>query len=141
MRAVGGLIIAYASLGVLWPFAPMHLRETLAAGGGTASDTLHIVLSIMTVFLMLLAIGVAAVAFGTRFRFYFIASLVFLVAFGGLTFLDAPRIAVNLPTPWIGVWERIDIAVFLLWVVVLSVTLLRMRDTAAVTDRRNPMAA
>jgi len=141
VRVVGGLIIAYASLGFLWPFAPMHLRGTLAAGGGTASDNLHIVLSIVTVFLMLLAIGVAAVAFGTRFRFYSIASLVLLVAFGGLTFLAAPRIAANLPTPWIGVWERIDIGVFLLWVVVLAVTLMRRRDTEAATGRRDPLAA
>jgi hypothetical protein len=117
------------------------IRETLAAGGGTASDTRHIVLSILTVFLMLLAIGVAAVAFGTRFRFYSIASLVLLVVFGALTFLDAPRIAANLPTPWIGVWERINIGVFLLWVVVLAATLLRMRDTAAASGRRDSLAA
>ena len=30
------------------------------------------------------------------------------------------RIAANLPTPWIGVWERINLGVFLLWVVVLA---------------------
>jgi len=141
VRVVGGLILAYASLGVLWPFAPMHLRETLAAGGGTASDTLHIVLSVGTVFLMLLAIGVAAVAFGTRFRNYSIGSLVLLVVFGVLTFLDAPKISANLPTPWIGVWERINIGVFLLWVVVLATTLLRVKDAAAATDRRDPLAA
>src|SRR4051812_36484115 len=35
LRIVGGLVGAYGSLGLLWPFAPMHLRETLAAGGGT----------------------------------------------------------------------------------------------------------
>jgi hypothetical protein len=37
---VGGLILAYASLGLLWPFAAMHQREVLAAGGGTLSDTM-----------------------------------------------------------------------------------------------------
>jgi hypothetical protein len=141
VRVVGALIIAYASLGVLWPFAPMHLRETLAAGGSTPSDTLHIVLSSVTVVLMLLAVGFAAAAFGPRFRFYSIASLVLLVAFGALTFLDAPRIATNLPTPWVGVWERIDIGVFLVWVVVLAVTLLRVRDTAAATGRGDSLAA
>jgi hypothetical protein len=36
-----------------------------------------------------------------------------------------PRIAANLPTPWVGVWERINIGAFLLWVVVLAVALLR----------------
>src|SRR5580765_5077637 len=63
LRIVGPLIIAYGSLGILWPFAPMHLRETLAAGGGTLSDTMHLVLASVTVLLMLLAISFAAAAF------------------------------------------------------------------------------
>jgi hypothetical protein len=42
-----------------------------------------------------------------------------------LTGMDGPRIAANLPTPWVGVWERICIGVFMLWVVVLAVALLR----------------
>jgi hypothetical protein len=37
VRIVGGLLVAYGALGVLWPFAPMHLRDTLAAGGSTLS--------------------------------------------------------------------------------------------------------
>src|SRR5215208_5812332 len=45
LRIVGGLLVAYGSLGLLWPFAPMHQREVLAAGGGTLSDTLHVVLA------------------------------------------------------------------------------------------------
>jgi len=141
LRIAGGLILAYGSLGVLWPFAPMHLRETLAAGGGTLSDTMHLVLASATVFLMLLAIGAAAAAFGTRFRVYSLATLAILAAFGALTFLDAPRLAANLPTPWIGVWERINVGVFLLWVVVLATTLLRVKNSAAATDRRDPLAA
>jgi hypothetical protein len=47
------------------------------------------------------------------------------VAFGVLTFRDAPRLSTNQPTPLIGVWERINIAVFLLWVIVLAIALLR----------------
>src|SRR4249919_509578 len=98
LHVVGASIAAYGSLGVLWPFAPMHLRETLAAGGGTLSDTMHLVLASVTVLLMLLAISFAAAAFGTRFRVYCLATLAILTAFGALTFLDAPRIAANLPT-------------------------------------------
>ena len=128
LRIVGGLIVAYGALGIIWPFAPMHLREVLAAGGSTRSDTLHLVLGGGTVVLMLLAIAFGAPAFGRRFRLYSIASLVILVAFGALTFLDAPRVAANQHTPWIGVWERINIGVFLLWVVVLAIALLGVRD-------------
>jgi hypothetical protein len=58
-----------------------------------------------------------------------------------LTTLNAPRIGANLPTPWVGVWERINIGVFLLWVVVLAMTLLRVQDTAAVTGRQGARAA
>jgi hypothetical protein len=141
LRAVGGSIMAYGVLGLAWPFAPMHLREALAAGGGTLSDTMHIVLASVTVPLMLLAIGFGATAFGKRFRLYSIASLVILVTFGAMTFVDAPSVAANLPTPWIGVWERINVGVFLLWVVVLAVGLLRAGGTASMTRHRNTVAA
>jgi Protein of unknown function (DUF998) len=141
LRIAGGLIVAYGALGLIWPLAPMHLRETLAAGGGTLSDTMHIVLASVTVTLMLLAIAVGAAACGKRFRLYSIASLVILVVFGALTFWDSPGIAVNLPTPWIGVWERINIGVFLLWVVVLATALLRARDRVSMTGHRDGMAA
>jgi hypothetical protein len=65
----------------------MHQREVLAAGGGTLSDTMHVVLGGVKVFLMFLAIGFGATGFGKRFRLYSIASIVVLLAFGGLTFL------------------------------------------------------
>ena len=125
VRTVGGLILAYASLGLLWPFAAMHQREVLAAGGGTLSDTLHLALGGVTVFLMFLTIGFGAAAFGTQFRRYSIATVVLLLTFGALTFLEAPRLQASLPTPWIGLWERIDISLFLLWVVVLAARLLQ----------------
>ncbi|MGH9201517.1 MAG: hypothetical protein ACRD2A_09790 [Vicinamibacterales bacterium] len=99
----------------------MHLRGTEF----TLTDTLHIVWSIVTVLLMMLAIGFGAAAFGKRVRLYSIATVVILVVCGALTGIDAPRIAANLPTPWVGVWERINIGVWLLWVVVLAIALLR----------------
>ncbi len=141
LRIVGGLVFVYGALGLVWPFAPMHLRETLAAGGGTLSDTMHIVLASVTVMLMLLAMAFAAATRARRFRLYSIASLMVLVVFGALTFLDAPGIAANLPTPWIGVWERINIGVFLLWVVVVATALLRTGDTASMAHRRAAAAA
>jgi len=141
LRVVGSLIVAYGALGLAWPFAPMHLRETLAAGGGTWSDTMHIALATVTVVLMLITIGFGAAALGTRFRLYSIASLVILGACGVLTFIDAPGIAANLPTPWIGVWERINVGVFLLWMAMLAMMLLRVRDAVGVTGRRQAKAA
>jgi hypothetical protein len=42
-----------------------------------------------------------------------------------MTSLEAELIATNSPTPWIGVWERINIGVFMLWIAVFSLSLLR----------------
>jgi hypothetical protein len=134
LRVAGGLLVVYGVIGLAWP--PMHLREVLAAGGGTLTDTMHIAFAMVTVLIMLLAIGFGAAAFGKRFRLYSIATMVILFAFGAFTIPDAPNIQANLPTPWVGVWERINIGVFLLWVVVLAIILLRARDTAAVTSRQ-----
>ncbi|HEV8286443.1 MAG TPA: hypothetical protein VGQ09_19175 [Chitinophagaceae bacterium] len=39
--------------------------------------------------------------------------------------IDSPNIEANLPTPWIGVWERINIGVYMIWVMVLAILLLR----------------
>lgn len=136
LRVVGGSLLAFGALGLLWPFAPMHLREVLAAGGATSSDTTHIVLGSVSVVLMLLAIGFGAAAFGRSFRLFSIASFAILLVFGVLTFLDAPGVAANRPTPWIGAWERINVGVFLLWEVVLAIALLRIRGVAADAPRR-----
>ena len=123
LRVVGGLMVVSGVIGLFWP--PMHQREVLAAGGGTLTDTMHIVFSMVTVLLMLLALGFGAAAFGKRFRLYSIATIVLLLVFGALTGVDAPAVGANEPTPWIGVWERINIGVYMLWVVVLAIALLR----------------
>ena len=123
LRVVGGAIIVAALFSVFWP--PMHQREVLAAGGGTLTDTLHIVWTIVHGVLTLLVIGFGAAALGRRFRIYSIATMVVLIVAGALTSRDAPGVDANLPTPWIGVWERVNIGVWLLWVAVLAVMLLR----------------
>lgn len=125
LRIAGGLMLAYGALGFLWPFAPMHQREVLAAGGGTFSDTMHLVLGAATEIIYLLALGFAAKALGRKFRVFSIVTLVIVLIFGVLTFMEAPGIAANQPTPLIGVWERINIGVFLIWVVVLATVLLK----------------
>lgn len=124
LRAVGTLIVVYGALGVLWVIAPMHLRPTLAAGGSTLSDTFHILLATVTVLLYLAALGLGAMALGRTFRLYSLGTFVLLLAFATLTFREAPRVGLNQPTPLIGAWERANIALFLLWVIVLAAALL-----------------
>lgn len=129
LRVAGALIIAQVLVGAVWP--PMHQREVLAAGGKTLTDTLHVVWTMMNGVLTLLAMGFAAAALTRGFRSYSIATIAILIAAGIATSLDAPRVDANLPTPWIGVWERINIGVWLLWIVVFAIALLRRNLAAA----------
>jgi hypothetical protein len=109
----------------------MHQRDVLAAGGGNTSDTVHLVLGACAVLLMLVSMTFAAIALGRGFRTYTMVSAAFLLGFGLLTALGAPDVEANVPTPYIGVWERLNIAIFLAWNVVLAIVLLRR-----VTSRR-----
>lgn len=125
LRVAGGLQIAVGLIGPFWP--PMHLR----GAEPTLTDAMHIVFAVAWLVLTLLTVGFGGAALGGRFRIYSMATLAVFVVFGVLTGVQGPRIAAGLPTPWIGVWERIDIGAFLLWVVVLAVALLRARSAPA----------
>jgi hypothetical protein len=124
LQVAAALLVVDGLFSLYWP--PMHMR----GAAFTLTDALHIVWSIVTVLMMMLAIGFAASTLGRRFGIYSIATMLILVLFGALTAMDGPRIASNLPTPWVGVWERISIAAFMFWVILFAVTLLR-RGTLA----------
>jgi uncharacterized protein DUF998 len=128
LRIAGWLILVYSAFNLSWP--PMHRREVLAAEGGTLTDVLHLVWAGVTVVLFVLIMGLGAIALGRLFRVYTIASVAALIVCGLLTSLGAPNVGANLPTPWIGVWERANIGVFLLWVAVLSISLVRLEGDA-----------
>ena len=122
--------MAQSLVSLVWP--PMHLRGTEP----TLTDTMHIAFAMAWLLLMLVAIGFGAGAFGRRFRLYSGATVAVFVVFGALTIPDGARIAANLPTPWVGVWERINIGASLLWLAVLAVALLRRPWSQRTTDGR-----
>ncbi len=122
IRTIGILTIIYSCFSLYWP--PMHLRgmET------SLTDTLHIVWTIVTVVLMVIMMSLGAVVFERSFKIYTIVSVFLLIVFGILTSMEAPNIVLNRPTPTIGVWERINIGLFMVWIIVLSMRFLR-RET------------
>lgn len=126
LRVAAVLIITKEVLGLMGTlFAPIHLRGV----EGTFSDTMHVILTGVGVLLcMFPAMGFAASAFGQHFRLYSIGTMLIFLVFGALAGSDGPRIAANLPTPWLGVWERINIFGYLLWVVILAIALLRAQS-------------
>ncbi len=123
-RITGILLIGYGIVGaVTLLFFPMHLR----GAEGTLSDTMHAILTSVTVLFILLFIGFAGTLHGKWFGLYSIGTILILVMFGVLAGLDGPRIAAQLPTPWLGIKERINIYASLLWVLVLSIKTLHVK--------------
>lgn len=123
LKIIAALIIGYSLFNLYWP--PMHTREAIAAGAKSLSDTLHIAWTIVTVLLFVCTMGFGAAAFGKKFRIYTIISILLLMAFGLLTSKDTTNLEANLPTPLMGLWERINQTIFFLWIIVLSFQVIR----------------
>jgi uncharacterized protein DUF998 len=123
LRVVGALLFTQTVFGIFWP--PMHQRAVLAAGGGSMTDTLHIAWTIVTSLFFMVALGFGATALGKRFRVYSLVTMAIVFACGAWTGTYAPAMQANMPTLWVGVWERINTNLFMLWVVVVAAMLLR----------------
>lgn len=123
LKILAALIIAYCILNLYWP--SMHTREAIATGAKSLSDTLHIAWTIATVILFICMMGYAAASFGKIFLVYTIISIILLMVFGILTSMDTPNLEANLPTPLMGLWERINQYIFFLWVIILSIQLIK----------------
>lgn len=119
LRVAAVFIVVMGVMGPLWP--PMHLRGTVFS----LTDTMHIAFASAQVLFTLVAIGSSAAALGRGFRVFSAATIAALLVAGGFTGAEGPKIAANLPTPWVGITERIDLAAYLLWIVVLAAALLR----------------
>ena len=121
LRLIGGLLIGIGVVGLATP--PMYLRGT----GNVSGDIPHIVLTGVIVAFILSAVAFGASLYGGRWRLYSFATLLILLVSGAWTGLEATRLAAQQPTPWLGVAERINIGAYLLWVLVLAITLLRWK--------------
>jgi len=128
LKYTGRLIFIYGIVSFAWPFAPMHLRGEPFG----MTDAMHIALGIVTVILMILTISIGSLVFEKQFRWYSWFSIFIFIVFGTLTGMGSPGIAKDMPTPWLGVWERINIGVFLLWVIVFSLEIMKQ-------DRKNKL--
>lgn len=126
VRFSGWLLLAGAVVGLLWWFAPMHQRDVLAADGGDWHDTMHLAVGGISSLVFFAVIGVGMFAFGRRFRWYSIATIVAMLVFGMLMNMDVPKVGANEPTPWLGIWERIAIEGAMLWQAVFAAMLLRV---------------
>lgn len=121
LRLIGVLLVIYGVIGLLWDFAPMHKRGTVEL----AEDIMHIIFAGVQVLLIMLFIILGSGADGIGFRIYSIITIIALLVFGTWTGTQASAIAEGQSTPWMGVIERVNVYLSMLWVLVFAVILLR----------------
>jgi len=119
---IGPLLIGIGIVGLVTP--PMSLRGT----GTPAGDLPHIIFTGVIVLLILTAIALGASLVSGGWRRYSWATLVAIVVTGAWTGVEGARLAAGQPTPWLGLAERINIGLYLLWVLLLAAMLLRTRE-------------
>lgn len=141
LRAVAALLAGIGAVGAMTTaFFPIHLRGTEPS----ATDTAHAVFTAVIVLFILLAVAFGSSVFGRGFRVYSWTTLATLVVFGALAGRQGGRLAADAPTPWLGVYERVNIGGYLLWLAVLAVLLLfhtSARSRAARCPDRRPRQA
>lgn len=125
IKIVALLLVVYGTSGFFWP--PMHKREVIAVNGESLTDTMHIVFAVFTIILMIVMIIYGALALDRKFRIYSFINLGLFILFGILTSLESPGISTNQPTPFIGIWERINIGLFLAWIIAFAIQLMNKK--------------
>ena len=129
LRTTAVLIGLFALNSFVWGWvAPMHMRGTVVS----TTDTMHIVLTIVAVVLMVTFMTTGASAFGRGFRLFSILTMLAMVVAGGVVGTQISAIAQGLPTPWMGLVERVSVYAPSLWMTVLAVMLLRENATARI---------
>jgi hypothetical protein len=131
LRITGILLIVWGVIGLMWLPFPMHLR----GAERSFTDTMHIVMTGVTVLLMTVFISFGAAARGKWFRLYSILTLLAMWGFGAVTGMLASQIDTG-PTPWMGAFERVIVYAPMLWVLVLAVVLLRDHDDTLTQTKR-----
>jgi hypothetical membrane protein len=121
LKASGTLMVVSFFVGLLWLFFPMNMRGNI----GSTSDTGHLVLSTVVPILLIAIVALGAGAGGKKFRLYSYLTVLAMLVFAALVWTFVPKVAANLPTPGMGLMERVAVFAPMIWFGVLAVVLLK----------------
>lgn len=125
LQVLAVLVLAMACVSLFaWPLAPMHQREVLADGGGTASDTAHLVLGGVNSLLFVGAMCAGIVAFRGTMRLFTIGALAMILIGGAVTFALSPGVAEDASTTGLGIAERVAVLGSMFWIAVVAIHLM-----------------
>jgi hypothetical protein len=122
MKIAAACLIIKEILGIIgtW-FFPIHLRGIR----GNYSDNMHGIITTIGVLCIAFSMAFSAYSLGKHFRIYSILTIIIFIVCGVSAGTYADELGQNLPTPGMGVLERTNIYLFLLWVTVLAIIQLR----------------
>jgi hypothetical protein len=114
------LLITLGMLDSMGSLFSLNINET----AGSLTNNIHIIITALTVFLILLIIGFGATIYKKWFLFYSIGTILTLIVSGFVAFLNVQKFAAQQHGSWLGIVERINIYGYMLWIVVLASALI-----------------
>ncbi len=100
----------------------------------TFTDAMHNAFAGVQTLFILSSIGLGIIAYGKRFGYYSIGTLVTLIACGTLTFAIAGQLVPQQQlVNWFGLLERITVYGYMVWVIVLAIALMREEERSQVS--------
>lgn len=132
IRITGILLISWGFLGFVWLLFPMNMRGNT----GSISDMGHLVLAAIVPLLVIAFVGFGSGAGRKGFRTYSFLTIILTLVSGVLVWTYVPNVAAQLPTPGMGLIERIAVFSPMIWIMVLAVVLLRTEKGQSINPKR-----
>lgn len=122
LSIIGILQIIIGIVAIAWMPFPIHMRGEQT----TFTDTMHNTFAGVQTLFILTSLGLGTIAYGKKwFGYYSLATLVTLLAVGSLSFMIAGHLVPQEIGNWFGIFERITVHGYMLWVIILAIVLLR----------------
>jgi hypothetical protein len=121
-RITGLMIVGYAVVSMI---TALMFQMDVRGAAPTPRGSLHGGMTLLMSLFILLSMVAGAFLLERWFRCYSFATIGIGIAFGVLTSLQIPQLAVGQSTPWMGLTERVNIYATMLWFAVLAGAQLR----------------
>lgn len=124
-RITGAVIMGYAIISMI---TPLCFQMDMRGAEPTPRGSLHPLMTGVMSFFILLSIASGAFLSGKRFRIYSFVTIMVVIIFGLLTVSQVQDLAAGTDTPWMGLKERVNIYLTMLWFAILSVNLVQQES-------------
>ena len=138
IRMTSACLAAIAALGMVSGLFPIEQRSGASMN---FNGTMHIVLTGATVLFIVMAMAFGSRVAGRQFYLYSIATIAVTLLSGVIAGFYGGRLTANLPTPFMGVAERISIFSYLAWVAAFAIVLLQQAAPQRHVDLRGHYAS